>query len=93
MISFFQPLSPMCFSRDQWTTNSALAVSTGAADRRSIQGCNPVDWWWRGIPADESRCRCTAVGSAQVQAGDELREASSCSAILLRRRHDCKGSV
>lgn len=77
----------------QWTmfhwlwTNSIVAISPGALDRQNLPELYFMDGGWMGIQAHGPRWGCQEVGNSQEQAQDELREAESWPALLLRQEH------
>lgn len=72
--------------------NSAVAVPTGDSHRSRIHFRHRVVRWSWGIQAQRSGALRKFMGSKEEQAGDELREAFACFAVLLWWRHDQQGA-
>jgi len=68
-------------------SDPAVAVPARTASGRVQPGRDLVDWWWLGVPDGWPGRGGTALGCAQEQAQDELREAESERALLLRQEH------
>ena len=70
-----------------------MAVPARDAHRQAVPGGDPLGGRPRRVQAEQPRGGGAAVGPAEEQADDELREAVARAPLLLRRRHDRKGEA